>query len=83
MESLYECMVFLLRRVHRDAGHASLLLGAEAKMDELVEDQLVKTFKSLEDRTLKVEEKNLCDTMAKTLVSLEDIDHGLWFEFDH
>ncbi|KAK0229492.1 hypothetical protein EDD85DRAFT_130041 [Armillaria nabsnona] len=78
LESLYECMVFLLKRVHRDAGHASLLLGAEAKMDELVEDQFVKTFKSLEDRTLKVEEKNLCDTVAKTLDSLEDIDHDLY-----
>ncbi|KAK0191944.1 hypothetical protein F5146DRAFT_1102178 [Armillaria mellea] len=78
LESLYECMVFLLRRVHRDTGHASLLLGTEVKMDELVEDQLVKTFKALEDRTLKVEEKNLCDTVAKTLVSLEDIDHDLY-----
>ncbi|PBK68595.1 hypothetical protein ARMSODRAFT_958257 [Armillaria solidipes] len=78
LESLYECMVFLLRRVHRDAGHASLLLGAEVKMDALVEDQLVKTFKSLEDRTLKVEEKNLCDIVAKTLVSLEAIDHDLY-----
>lgn len=78
LESLYECMVFLLRRVHRDAGHASLLLGTEVKMDELVEDQLVKTFKALEDRTLKLEEKNLCDTVAKTLVSLEDINHDLY-----
>ncbi|KAK0452099.1 uncharacterized protein EV420DRAFT_1273820 [Desarmillaria tabescens] len=78
LESLYECMVFLLRRVHRDAGHASLLLGAEAKMEELVEDQLVRTFKALEDRTLKVEEKNLCGTVAKTLVSLEAINHDLY-----
>ncbi|KAG7441328.1 uncharacterized protein BT62DRAFT_937246 [Guyanagaster necrorhizus] len=78
LESLYECMVFLLRRVHRDAGHASLLLGTETKMDELVGDQVVRTFKALEDRTLKVEEEKLCDTVSETLVSLEAIDNDLF-----
>lgn len=78
LESLYECMVFLLKRVHRDSGHASLLLGAQTQVDELVEEQLVKMFKSLEDRTLKVEEKTLCDVVAKTLVSLKDIHPDLY-----
>ncbi|KAF5380135.1 hypothetical protein D9615_006188 [Tricholomella constricta] len=82
LSSLLECMVFLIKRVRNDARseHESTVIGEN--VDELVQniirEQFGKVWTHLVEKTLKVEQRAAARLVAQTLLSLNQIDTGLF-----
>ncbi|KAF8056637.1 hypothetical protein FPV67DRAFT_646018 [Lyophyllum atratum] len=83
LSSLFECLVFLIKRVRNDAGngHGPALLGsgnADDVLRGLVRGQFGKVWTHLADKTLKVEQRAAARLVAQTLLSLSEIDEDLF-----
>ncbi|KAG6811117.1 hypothetical protein H0H92_008917 [Tricholoma furcatifolium] len=84
LSSLFECLVFIVKRIRNDAQHddqaPAALLGSgnvDDLTETLVSNHLAKAWSHLADGTLKVEQRAAARLVSQTLLSLQEIRPAL------
>ncbi|KAG5637584.1 hypothetical protein H0H81_004035 [Sphagnurus paluster] len=84
LSSLFESMIFLIKRLRHNekSDNVSFVVSASGSVDDVVRniacDQIGKVWAHLAEKTLKVEQRAAARLVAQTLLSLDEIDAGLF-----
>ncbi|KAG5641970.1 hypothetical protein DXG03_003844 [Asterophora parasitica] len=82
LSSLFECMIFLIKRVRNDARSDNAHCIFDGNLDDFVQnivrEQFGKVYVNLVGKTLKVESRGAARLVAQTLLSLNEIDTALF-----
>ncbi|KAF9458921.1 hypothetical protein BDZ94DRAFT_1068633 [Collybia nuda] len=84
LSALFECILFLVKRVRGHTQSRAILFGSEVSSDavqetqQFVNEQVIKVWEELANKRLRVEQRAAARLMAQTLLSLHEIDEALF-----
>lgn len=79
LSSLFECMIFVIRRLNSEQGKPLLVEGQEDGRQaarELVKEQTKRCWEEISSERLKLDQSDAASALTKTFTMLQQIDEG-------